>query len=328
MDNSQTRGATMRGRLHVLLAMVISGTVLSAGVGWWWVRDGGTSVVRVDFNDVVSDLTNSTLSDARPVLRVAVAAMVSPATTDQYYRDLVRLIADKVGRRAVILQRKTYAEVNDLIERKEVDVAFVCSGPYVAGHQAFGMEILAVPVVHGQKIYYCYIIAHRDGAIESLDDLAGRTFAFTDPNSNTGCLVPKYLLARRGHTAAAFFGKVIYSHSHDNSIRNVATGFTDGAAVDQLIWDYLDASGSPDTKRTKIVEKSPPYGIPPVVVHPDLDDGLKRSLRHVFLTLHQDKQASLLLRQLQIDRFEAGDDSMYDSVRELQKWLKENVHLK
>ena len=131
-----------------------------------------------------------------------------------------------------------------------------------------------------------------------------------------------------GYTAEAFFGETFFSRSHDNSIRAVAEGLADGAAVDQLIWDFMDITDSTYTSRTKIIEKSPPYGIPPVVVHPDLDDDLKRGLQAALLTLHEDKQASILLRQLQIDRFEAGDDTMYESVRQMQSWLAEKEAVK
>jgi phosphonate transport system substrate-binding protein len=263
--------------------------------------------------------------DNRPLLRVAVAAMISPKPTRQYYDDLLRLIGDRIGRRVDFVQRKTYAEVNDLLERGEIDMAFVCSGPYVLGHAKFGMEILAVPVAHGEDVYYSYFIVNRDSKAKTLDDLRGKSFAFTDPESNTGCLVPKYVLARRGQTPASFFGSTFFTHSHDNSIKAVAEGLADGAAVDQLIWDFLQSSDPTYTRKTKVISKSPPYGMPPVVVNPWLDDGLKRELRGVFLALHEDQASCRLLRRLQIDRFKEGNDAMYDSVRQMQQWVAGNA---
>jgi phosphonate transport system substrate-binding protein len=155
--------------------------------------------------------------------------------------------------------------------------------------------------------------------VHSFDDLRGKVFAFSDPCSNSGCLVPKYMLVRRGETPQSFFGESYYSYSHDNSIRAVAEGMADGAAVDSLIWEYLQETDPTYTARTKIVEKSPPYGIPPVVVHPGLDPELKRQLRQVFLTLHEDQEARSILRTLRIDRFEDGDDAAYDSIRAMRQ---------
>jgi len=297
---------------------------LALAVIWSYQYFTASAAKTVDFEDVAAEKSGDSgaIADRRPVLRVAVAAMISPKTTKQYYDDLLRAVGDAVGRRVVFLQRKTYAEVNDLVERKEVDVAFVCSGPYVSGHKQFGMEILVVPVVNGGKVYHSYILAHRDSPITRLDDFKGKSFAFTDPKSNTGYLVPQYMLFQRGNTPGGFFGGTSYTYSHDNSIKAVAEGVADGAAVDNLIWEFFNATDPTYTSRTKIVEKSPPYGIPPVVVHPELDPDLKRQLRAAFLSLHAQTEAAGILKRLHIDRFEEGDDATYRSVREMEKWME------
>jgi len=276
--------------------------------------------VRVNFERTAFS-TPPPSEDKRPVLRVAVAAMISPEATRDYYDNILDIIGDKIGRRVVFLQRKTYAEVNALIEKKEVDLAFVCSGPYVSGKDRFGLELLAIPVCHGKPVYYSYIIVPKDSPANSFRDLRGKTFAFTDPDSNTGCMVPRYMLAQIGETPKSFFKHTFFTNSHDNSIKAVAEGEADGASVDSLIWDFLYSSGDPDATRTRIAGKSSPFGIPPVVVHPDLDEGLKRQLKTAILSLHKDPQAKKLLDRLQIDKFQAGDPGMYDSVREINRWV-------
>ena len=305
--------------LTVLSAATLAVVLIAAYVG----TSGARNVARVNFSDVIPDEWGGSVSarSSLPTLRVAIAAMISPEPTMKYYGDLLRLIGERTERRTVFLQRKTYAEVNRLIEQKEVDIAFVCTGPYVTGHDAFGMEILAVPLVDGKPTYHSYILAHRDSGIDSFDDLKGRRFAFTDPNSNTGTLVPRYMLARKGKTAGGVFSETFFTYSHDNSIKAVAEGLTDGAAVDSLVWEFMNATAPEFTSRTRIIERSPPYGIPPIVVHPALDDDLKRRLRAVFLTLHEDEEARFLMHKLRIDRFAAGEDRRYNSVREMQKWI-------
>ena len=281
-------------------------------------------VAAVDFDDKMLDAPADTQTpgDARPLLRVAVAAMISPEVTRRYYDDLLNLVGDRLGYRTVLMQKKTYAEVNELLEHKEVDLAFVCSGPYVQGHAAFGLEILVVPVVHGQKVYHSYFLAGKGSGNESLEDLRGKRFAFTDPQSNTGCLVPRFILSQRGEAPESYFGEQFFTHSHDNSIKAVADGLADGAAVDSLIWEFMNAVDPISTAKTVIIEKSPPYGIPPVVVHPELEAHTKARLKQFLLAVHEDAQGAPLLRRLQIDRFEPGDDAMYDSVRQMQDWLE------
>lgn len=262
-----------------------------------------------------------TTEDLKPVLRVAIGAMISPEITRIYYQNLLELIASRVGRRAVFSQRRTYAEINQLVKNQQVDIAFVCSGPYVTGHDQFGMELLVAPVVKGQQVYHSYFIVHQKNPITSFEELRGKRFAFTDPHSNSGYLVPTYLLSQQEETPATFFSETFYTNSHDNSIHAVAEGLTEGAAVDSLIWEFMNSVDPELTSQTKVIGKSPPYGIPPVVINPSLNLELKQGLKGAFLSIHRDAEARQLLRQIQIERFEEVEDSNYDSVREMKQWL-------
>jgi len=294
---------------------------IGAALVWGWIGWSRPHTPLVDFQKVAPTPTAPPAGTEQPTLRVAISAIISPGTTRTYYDELLKLIGTKLGRRVEFFQRKSYAEVNDLLEKREVDLAFVCSGPYVLGHAKFGMEIVAVPVVNGETVYYSYLIARKTGPIESFDDLKGRKFAFTDPDSNTGCLVPRFMLAQRGVKPENFFRETFFTHSHDNSVKAVASGLADGAAVDSLIWEFMNATDPTFTDQTRIVLKSPSYGIPPVVVHPALDATLKQNLKALLLTLHTDATARSLLQHLRIERFTEGNDEMYQSVREMQDWL-------
>ncbi len=69
--------------------------------------------------------------------------------------------------------------------------------------------------------------------------------------------------------------------------------------------------------KLKIVHKSPPYGIPPVVVHPALDQEVKARLRSILLNLHTDEAGRKILNNLMIDRFVLYNDSAYDTIRNM-----------
>lgn len=278
--------------------------------------------VYVDFDDVIekNDFMFGVKNHSQ--LKIAVAAMISPQYTYTYYVELLGLIGEKMGKKVAFVQKKTYAQVNEMLKERNLDVAFVCSGPYVQGRETFGMEIVAVPVCHGESVYYSYFIASKQSQIRAMEDLRGKVFAFTDPMSNTGCMVPTYVLAKRDETPETFFKNTFFSHSHDNSIKAVSEQLADGAAVDSLIYDFLRLSHPELTDKTVVIEKSPPYGIPPVVVHPAMDPEEKKKLKQVFLTIHQTPEGKAALLKLHIDRFDEGHDEDYATVRELQTFLK------
>ncbi len=254
-------------------------------------------------------------------LRIAVGGMITPREGFAYYRQFLDYIGEKLGRHVDFVDREDYAEINKMVKAGDVDVAFVCGGPYVDGHDQFGMQLLVAPVAYGRSVYYSYIIVPSDSPVESFNGLEGKSFAFTDPLSNTGTLVPMYMLAKMNETPDSFFEKYAYTNAHDKSIKAVAQKIVDGAAVDSLIWEYANRVNPEYTSRTKIIEKSPPYGIPPVVVRPGLDPKAARRLKEIFLNAHREKRGKAILNRMMIDKFIEIDDSAYDSIREMKRWL-------
>ncbi|OGB89601.1 MAG: hypothetical protein A3H39_15555 [candidate division NC10 bacterium RIFCSPLOWO2_02_FULL_66_22] len=248
-------------------------------------------------------------------LRIAIAAMISPEETINVYQELMDYIAARLGRPVEMKQRRTYQEVNDMLGTGKLDAAILCSGPYVYAKRQYGIELLAVPVINGSPTYRSYIIVPQSSTAASFEELHRRRFAFTDPLSTSGYLYPVYVLMSQGRQPATFFAKTLFTYSHDNSIEAVAEGVVDGAAVDSLIYDYLQGTNPSLVARTRVIHRSPPFGAQPVVVPKNLDQAIKRALRDLFLGLDQDLGGREILKNLGVDRFIQGDDSLYSSIR-------------
>ncbi len=254
-------------------------------------------------------------------LKVAVAAMVSPKETFSYYRQLLSYIGARLGREVHLIQRKTYGEINELLAIGQIDLAFICSGPYVAGRDEGGFELLVTPEVQGTPFYRAYLIVNKNGPFHNLQDLKGRVFAFTDPESNTGKLVPAYWLAQMGTDPETFFKKTIYTYSHDNSILAVNRGLVDGASVDGLIWEYYNHRNPALTSVTRIIKKSDPYGNPPLVASTHLSPKLKQRAQDLLFSMHLDPDGQKILEELRISKFVAPREEWYEPIREMKKTL-------
>jgi phosphonate transport system substrate-binding protein len=129
------------------------------------------------------------------------------------------------------------------------------------------------------------------------------------------------MLAQMNETPETFFKSFDYSRAHDKSIKAVATGVADGAAVDSLIWEYANRTNPEYTSRTKIIKKSPPYGIPPIAVHPEMETRLKDNLRQILMNAHNDEKGREILKGMMVDKFVPINDSAYDSIREMKQWI-------
>lgn len=250
-------------------------------------------------------------------LRVAVAAVISPQGTVESYTQLLETLQSRLNRPVELVQRRTYLEINDLLEQGQVDVAFVCTSAYIAGHEKFGMELLVAPQVNGETVYYSLLLVPNDSVANDLADLRGKVFAFTDPISLSGRMYPTYLVRQQGSTPEEFFGRIFFTYSHDQAILAVANKVADGAAVDSLVYEFFLAREATIGQKTRVIHRSPPFGIPPVVVNPALRPQMKLELQNFFLSLHQDLQGQAALRAIGVDRFVPIEDSAYQSVREL-----------
>ncbi len=253
----------------------------------------------------------------------AVSAMASPAQTLVHFTEFQDYLADKLGTSVSLKQRRTYEEINDLLARKKVQMAFTCTGGYLSGRKSFGLELLAVPVMGGKTSYRSYIVTRADTPATSLLDLQDTVFAFTDPLSLTGYIYPTATLNKMGRTTTDFFQKTFFTESHDKSIEAVATGVADGAAVDSLIFDALLKQQDSFAGRLKIVEISEEFGMPPVVVPPGVSPELKRKLLKVLLSMEHDPAGKKVLHSLGMDGFALPEPELYRSAILLRKEINE-----
>lgn len=252
-------------------------------------------------------------------LKIGVASMITPVDAVKYYQDVIDYIGEQIGQPVQMVHRRTYDEMDSLLEKGEVKIAFICSAPYVKNREQFGIELLAAPSVNGKPLYHSYIIVHNDSPIRAFSELRGKTFAFTDPKSNTGKLYPTYLLKTMGFTPERFFNRFLYSYSHNKSVEMVAKKIVDSAAVESIVYEHMIKTGSPYAKQTKVIKRSPPYGIPPVVVTRDIDPAIRKKVKDAFLSMQRTPKGKAILSSMMIDGFVDVPDRNYDTIREMER---------
>ncbi len=178
------------------------------------------------------------------------------------------------------------------------------------------MQALVVPRIKGETTYQSLILIPPSSPAKSLLDLRGKRFGSADIISTTGWLFPAMLLMKSGEDPNHFFGEHVITGSHDKSIQAVVDGFVDGAAVHGIVYDQMVADDPSILNKTKILTKSPPFGIPPVVVHPNIDRHLREAVLSVLLNMHNDAQGKLILEKLQIERFVIPEKDLFSSLRQ------------
>lgn len=256
-------------------------------------------------------------------LRVAVAAIISPQGTVDSYTLLLDYLSQTLERPLQLVQRRTYREINDLIQGGDIDLAFVCTTAYVTGQRDFAMELLAAPQVAGETIYHSLIIVPASSPAQTFADLQGKVFAFTDPLSTTGRNYPLFLLAQMEETEKTFFGRTFFTYSHDDAIRAVANKVAEGAAVDSLVYAFTLERDPVLVAKTRIIHQSPAFGIPPVVIGSHVRPQLAAAIQDALLSMADTENGRFALQQAGFEKFVLIDDTVYDSVRQLEQLVND-----
>lgn len=228
----------------------------------------------------------------------------------------------RLKRPVVFVQRASYREIIDLMRSGKLDFAWLCGYPYVRNRQS--MNLLAVPVYQGKPVYRSYLIVPAsDRQTRSIADLRGRIFAFSDPDSNSGYLVPAHDLFRLQEKPNSFFSKTFFTWSHRKVVEAVAAGLAQGGAVDSYVWDMLALQHPELTAQTRIVSESAEFGFPPFVAGKTVAPADTAALRKALIAMPRDEEGQKLLRNLHLDGFVAGDDHLFDSIARMMRAIAE-----
>lgn len=242
----------------------------------------------------------------------------------QFFERWRHYLEQRVGRPVRFVQRRSYREIMGLLQTGEIDFAWICGYPYVQKREPEFLELMAVPTFQGEPLYSSYIIVHRDNPATSLADLRGKIFAYSDPDSNSGYLVPRFLLASTGASPDNFYRLTFFTYNHAETVEAVASRVADGGAVDSYVWEFMAKTRPAVTERTKIIIRSPKYGFPPLVMRSAADQELRRRMQAAILGMREDIDGRALLAELALDSFSPANPSLFDGIRAVAQRMSES----
>ncbi len=117
-------------------------------------------------------------------------------------------LSARIGGRVELVTRRTYQEITALLVSGQIQSAWICGYPYVQFKA--DLDLVATPVWHGKPLYQSYLIASADRKADDWTGLKGDVHAFSDPDSNSGFLVTRALLAENRQLAGSFFARSFF----------------------------------------------------------------------------------------------------------------------
>ena len=165
---------------------------------------------------------------------------------------------------------------------------------YVLATTQAPVEAFAVTVTKASNStdYHSIIIARKDeGDLTSLDSLEGHTFAFVDPSSTSGSLMPKAAMMDNHIVPEKDLKKVIYSNACEKK------------AV--------------DCSKIKVIWTSPAIPNDPLFYRKAISDGMKKKIADAFYGIHDLTFGEMGV----VARFAPTTDANYEVVRNIAKTL-------
>jgi phosphonate transport system substrate-binding protein len=119
------------------------------------------------------------------------------------------------------------ATIEEMCAAPEDTMGFIPGFGYVLANNLCGVDVAFKAVRFGFSVYWAQILVPRDSDIQSIADLDGLSWAFPDPGSGSGYLVPLVMLDEAGVTP----GEEVEAGGHPNAALAVYRGDADFATT-------------------------------------------------------------------------------------------------
>lgn len=267
---------------------------------------------------LLSLLCGGSIADTRKPLVLGIHPYLPSTELVQRFTPLAGYLSRRTGKPVIIEVAKDYEEQIDRIGNNKIDIAFMGPVSYVKMVGKYGKKpILARLEVNGKPTFRGAVVTARESRIKSLRDLKGKRFAFVEPNSTMGHLVPRYLLLQEGMDVTELDSyKFLYNH-HNVALSVLAGDFDAGAVKEDVFYEY-------ERRGLRLLAWTPPISEHVFVASPLLPGKTIRDLRSALLGLDRDEEGGAIMSAIQenLTGIVEAADGNYENLRLILEALK------
>jgi phosphonate transport system substrate-binding protein len=219
-----------------------------------------------------------------------------------------------------------YRGTIEALRFKKAEVGWIGPKGYVeatANNYANVEVVVQLHQANGALGYRSCLIVPADSDIFSPEDTAGRTFAFNDPNSTSGYLVPMtFFLTEMGIDPKSYFSKLTFSGSHEASILAVANKKVEIASTNMPdLQQFIREAKVPRTA-LRVIWVSRLIPDAPIVVRKDVPASLRQAVQESLATMKSRAPQAFQHGGAFLGGFVKTDDSKYQIIRDLNETTK------
>jgi len=172
-------------------------------------------------------------------------------------------LSKKLGVTVKYVPVKSYAAAVTAFRNNQVQLAWFGG---LSGVRARQLVPGSKAIAQGKEdaTFVTYFIAHTSTALKESKNLskavAGKTFTFGSKGSTSGRLMPEFYIREIfGKAPNKVFSRVGFSGNHSRTISLVESGAFLVGATNYSVWDRAVKDGKVDTKKVRIIWRTPSY---------------------------------------------------------------------
>ncbi len=214
------------------------------------------------YTDADADMVADAPSDPKQwidpsTLIFAYTPVEDPEVYRKVWDDFLAHMTKLTGKRVVFFPVQSNAAQIEAMRAGRLHIAGFNTGSNPLAVNCAGFVPFAMMASKkGEFGYEMEFIVQADGPLQKIEDIRGKTMAFTDPNSNSGFKAPSALLKEKFGLEANRDFKPAFSGKHDNSIIGVANKDYDAAAIANSVMVRMVSRNAVDPKKLRSIYKS------------------------------------------------------------------------
>ena len=245
----------------------------------------------------------------------------------ELYKPVTDRMEELTGKKIQFFMPTSYASVVEGMLSGFVHVGVL--GPYtyvIANAKDPNIEVFATYAKRAGHLqeegpgYRGVLVTKKGSKFTTIESLKGTVLGLTDPGSTSGNLMPRVVFAETiGMGLDDYFGKVVYTGSHELSTVAVYQGRVDAAFVATHRFDNVIDKGEVELDDFNVLWQSDPIPQDPFVYLSTLCDDIKKQIEDTFLGLKDQPGAKKFLDNVKSNKFVRMTSADYDIIRALKK---------
>lgn len=261
-----------------------------------------------------SKTTNGTSKPT--VLRMGLIPAEDSAEMMNKYKPLQQYLEKELNVKIEMSVATDYTGVVEAMRSKKLDFAWFGPLTYLLAEKEAGAEPL---VVENQAAtgtgYHSLIIARKDSGLKSIEDLKGKTYAFVDPGSTSGYLIPSAMYKKSNIDPKQYFKDLKFAGGHDAVAMAVKNKQVDAGSMDDVTFNKMVKGGILNKDDYTIIWTSDIIPGSPIACRSDLDPDLKNRLKQALISVG-DKDPKSIGGLGSVTKYVETNKDFYNPVRE------------